>query len=428
METPTTATVTKRLILHVGYSKCGSTTIQDTLTANYSRLQENKVLFPKILSESPSWLRFFWEKNLPALYHEEWVASTFRKFSKALREELESSDCETVILSDEGLISVSEETVIDFKRYLEQELPGFEIHIVVIVREPISFFTSRCQQFISDRYFDMTAIHQFLGGKNITNGWSRADNLAMNPTSLYSNPIGLYDQKFSHVHVLEFEEMISDDCGLTHAFLRACGLNIQLTDIRRNESRSASSVELIACINEIYPFTSKTQKNTPLTRYWNDMCDFHSISGEKFKLPLAVCRELRNKTADEVEWLRLRSGINYCDVQLRTNDEPTVWTESFYEDIIRIYPGQELPVQLAILSFIREKIKSVDPSSRAILKRLQGWIRIHYLWRSLIRRPMFKYVFFAERKWRKPQKKWLKIQKKWLKIQKKWLKMRRKVV
>ena len=193
---------TKRLIVHVGYSKCGSTTIQDTLTANDSRLQENKVLFPKILSESPSWLRFFWEKNLPALYHKEWVVSTFRKFSKALREELESSDCETVILSDEGLISVSEETVIDFKRYLEQELPGFEIHIVVIVREPISFFTSRTQQFISDRYFDMMAIHEFLDGKNITNGWSRADNLAMNPMSFYSNPIGLYDEHFRHVHVL----------------------------------------------------------------------------------------------------------------------------------------------------------------------------------------------------------------------------------
>jgi hypothetical protein len=391
----------KKLIVHVGYSKCGSTTIQDTLTANYYRLQENKVLFPKILSESPSWLRFFWEKNLPALYHEEWVASTFRKFSKALRGELESSDCETVILSDEGLISVSEETILDFKLYLEQEFPAFEIHIVIIVREPISFFTSRAQQFISDRFFDLKAIHEFLNGEDVTNGWSRADNLAMNPNSFYSKQIGLYDKYFSNIHILEFENMITGDGGLTHAFLESFGLDIQLEDIRRNESRSARSIELIAFINNRFPFASNNQLHTGVKRQYRDLHALHSISGEKYELPLSIRRDLLIKTSSEVDWLRIRSGINYCDFPFRAAGKTVVWDEYFFVEIVKIFPEQKLFVQFAILLFVRENITCVDPDSAVVFEKIQEWIESRYPWRSKISRSSVKYVLRLEKFLRK---------------------------
>lgn len=220
---------TKKLIIHVGYSKCGSTTIQDTLTAHYSSLLEERILFPKALSESHSWLRFFWEENLPVTYGKD-VSARLERFTASLREELRASSCDTVILSDVGLISLSEGSLNQFRRYLEQEFSEFEIHVVILVREPISFFTSRSQQFISDRYFDFTAVKQFLAGEVITNGELRADCFAMNPISFFSKPIQLYDENFGNVHLLEFEELIRSRLGFTNAFLSSCGLDFQFAD------------------------------------------------------------------------------------------------------------------------------------------------------------------------------------------------------
>ena len=120
----------KKLIVHVGYSKCGSTTIQDTLDANRQLLIDKHVLFPKVLAENPSWLRFFWEKQLPATYQQNIVDDKFESFSAELRSELKQTSADTVILSDEGLISLSEGSVQKFKEFLECEFSGFEINIV----------------------------------------------------------------------------------------------------------------------------------------------------------------------------------------------------------------------------------------------------------------------------------------------------------
>ena len=74
---------TKKLIVHVGYSKCGSTTIQDTLSVNYSYLIEQGILYPKALTAAPSWMRIFWEKNLPITYSKVGVDKRFQHFSRA---------------------------------------------------------------------------------------------------------------------------------------------------------------------------------------------------------------------------------------------------------------------------------------------------------------------------------------------------------
>ncbi len=279
-------TSNKKLIVHIGYSKCGSTTIQDTLSANYSRLIEHKILFPKVLSASPAWLRFFWEKNLPVTYPKARIDAKFQSFSKAFREEVSKISADTVVLSDEGLISLSEESISEFKKFLEYEFPEFEINIVIIVREPVSFFTSRCQQFISDRYFDKVAIQDFLEGRPITNGESRADTLAMNPVSFYSKPIGAYDRIFIIVHILKFEEAINDNGGLTHFFLKSCGIDIILSDVRKNESRSDRAVELIAYINTRLPFSGNHHQNK--FRSYGDTHALYSITGNKEIFPKVV--------------------------------------------------------------------------------------------------------------------------------------------
>jgi len=68
-----------------------------------------------VLSESPSWLRFFWETSLPVTYPEKKVMSKFDDFFVRLKKEVCDSLAHTVILSDEGLISLPSQGVFALK-------------------------------------------------------------------------------------------------------------------------------------------------------------------------------------------------------------------------------------------------------------------------------------------------------------------------
>lgn len=386
----------KKLIVHVGYSKCGSTTIQDTLAANYRDLLEHGIMFPESLTAAPAWLRFFWEKNLPVTYPQAKVSKRFQVFSAALRDELNGSSASTVILSDEGLISLSEESMREFKEFLVSEFPNFEIHIVMIVRGPVSFFTSRCQQFISDRYFDKIGIQEFLDGRSVTTGESRADTKAMNPVSFYSKPISLYDEIFEHVHVLQFEEAIKGSCGLTSYFLKSCGLDHPLEDIRKNESRSRKAIELIAYINNKLPFMNRSN-GTQLRRY-HDLDDLYSILGDKFKLPNSLTSDIHHKTEEEVQWLKERCGIDYTDGSSFDPDESIVYDDTFFQNVVDLYPKQGFAVQIAILSFVRERhALQWDSVSAKNLKQIRNWITSNYPYRSKLSLSMAKGLLLLNR-------------------------------
>jgi len=50
----------KRIVTHIGYSKCGSSTIQETLVKYYDVLLNNGVLYSAVFHLEPYWFRFFW--------------------------------------------------------------------------------------------------------------------------------------------------------------------------------------------------------------------------------------------------------------------------------------------------------------------------------------------------------------------------------
>jgi hypothetical protein len=329
-------------------------------------------------------------------YSKATVEIRFQSFSRALREEIEKVSANTIILSDEGLISLSEGSIREFKEFLECEFSEFEIHIVMIVREPVSFFTSRCQQFISNRYFDKTSIQEFLEGRPIVRGESRADNIAMNPTCFYSKPIGTYDRIFNNVDVLKFEEAILDEGGLTHYFLKTFDLNISLTDVRKNESRSDKAIELIAYINNKLPFGGNS--NGKQLRRYDDLAQLSSISGDKFRLPNILVSEVYGKTTEEVKWLQERCAINYASDPSSKHDETIIWDEIFFEEIVRMYPSQRLVVQVAILSFVRERhALQWDSVSAKNLKQIRNWITSNYPYRSKLSLSMAKGVLLLNR-------------------------------
>ena len=196
----------KRIVIHVGYSKCGSTTLQETLKAHHELLLKEGFLFPVIVADNPSWMRFFWEKALPISYDAALLKYRKLTFLEKLEREVRKTKAHTVILSDEGLISLSDSSLEEMKQYLLREFSDYDIHIVAIVREPLAFFASRCQQYIAERYFTRRDMNEFLEGRDIINGESRADNMAMNPAKIYSVNLDRYRRVFGNITILKFED------------------------------------------------------------------------------------------------------------------------------------------------------------------------------------------------------------------------------
>ncbi len=362
--------LSKQLIVHVGYSKCGSTTIQDSLVAHSSTLQSQGVLFPKVVAENPAWLRFFWESNPPLTVKKKHIASKFQLFKQQWRKEIRETRPHTVILSDEGLISLSAESVRKFSQFLNNEFQGYDVKIVIIVREPVSFFTSRCQQFISDRYFDYVDIDRFLHGKRIVSGESRADNIAMNPDQIFSQPISKYQSCFPNISIFSFEECAGYTTGFTSFFLRKCGCDIQIADLCKNESRSAHAIELMAFINNKLKFTKGDGRS------YKDLSDLYKISGSKYYLPEPFRNRVEKKVANESQWLKEKTGIDYCSIPAQSPAHKWCIDQEFCNGIRRVYPSQRYRVRILIVIFCRMHGKNIScKATKHQLVDLLRWMR-----------------------------------------------------
>ena len=367
----------KKLILHIGYSKCGSTTIQETLTSNYELLLEKKVLFPKVLSDSPSWLRFFWEPDLPATYSKEVVINKYNDFIGKLKTEIESSDADTVILSDEGLISLPKKGVDDLKGFISSFFKGYQVEVVCIVRSPISFFTSRCQQFISDRYFDINSINSFINGVRPLNGEVRSDTNAMNPECFFSKNIGNYEEIFGKVTVLEFEKVIKDINGLTYSFLKSVGIDFNCVDIRSNESRTDKTIEIIAYINSKMHF--RLDSFYWRVRKYRDLEMFYSFTGNKYALPETLIDTINEKSKSEVNWIRKNYNISYVDGYIKKEVMEIDWDKNFYLEATKLFPSLPLHLKIFFKSFITQKIMNNSSTFNNVgIQLTNTWINKEY--------------------------------------------------
>ena len=125
----------RKVILHVGQSKAGSTSIQNYLEVQRESLLESGFLFPKSVflrqnpfdsTRTPGHLKFLQGLNSGELHD----------FEKELSNEPES----TLILSVESLFSDQTNKVLD---KVANYFNGWDVHIIVVLREQAAWLRSR---------------------------------------------------------------------------------------------------------------------------------------------------------------------------------------------------------------------------------------------------------------------------------------------
>ncbi len=147
-----------KLVLHIGQSKTGTTSLQEFLRLNRSNLREQGVLYPD-----------YYQKNVPlnTLNHNS-LAEELCGFSRYPRlstkeyfaqitEQAESFNCHTVILSGESFLGAPQvwRTEEDFftahqekLNVLKNHINGYEIHLVAYLRCQEDWFNSAITQII----------------------------------------------------------------------------------------------------------------------------------------------------------------------------------------------------------------------------------------------------------------------------------------
>ena len=346
----------KKLILHLGMSKAGSTSIQHTLFNNATILEKNGFRY---LTE--------WGQNhLHVLKH---IFSSFpvspldrkligrpltekererdkRKLINTMLEVINSTDCENLILSGEfwGQLHF-DSTIENISNFLDKYFrrKGIEAHIIFLVRNPLTHTISSFQQ----KLFAGTYNEHFLEG-NI-----RA----------FEGIINLQKHFTDSLTLLKFEDAALDKDGLVGCFLKAIGYpkdKIQELDIlRANDSRCLEVMELAGYIESREPATPYGINNTvnpkrePLGA---DLTPLKNIKGTKFDFPYRDKLALWSYLKGTVNSLKENIGIDYTGYQIAPlSSEEETYNEATIQEFIEAYPKLNPIIQGLFLDFFEAK-------------------------------------------------------------------------
>lgn len=133
----------KKLFVHIGMAKTGTSAIQSFMHINRKKLLELGVLYPiagQFPDHSHHELAFAFS---PDGYRDN-PDRDLNKILGSLKEEIDESDCSTVVLSSECFSLIAED-----KRFIDF-FNGYEIRMIAFVRDPGDYIESWYRQWVKD--------------------------------------------------------------------------------------------------------------------------------------------------------------------------------------------------------------------------------------------------------------------------------------
>ncbi len=139
----------KKLILHIGFNKTGSTSIQQNLALNADRLRDRGILYPydPAAPYTQRWQHVPLAAALPG-NRIGWLSPKKAKTKEAawdsLSRVLAASACDTLILSSEGFggMTMKEPQI----RWLQERFSGYDITVINYIRRQDDYLLSAYQQ------------------------------------------------------------------------------------------------------------------------------------------------------------------------------------------------------------------------------------------------------------------------------------------
>ena len=343
----------KKAVLHLGMPKAGSSSIQHTFFSNSAILKKNGFRYLDEWGDNHlyNFLHFFspdYVTNNAINYREPVTKKKLRKTTKKMANEIlrviNSTECETLVLSGECLNVFRENSAIDnLKEFINCNFKSnnIEVSIILLVRNPLPWAISQLQQ-------------QFFKGRYLRN------------IDFFDDAVEMYEaianlqKKFSDsLILLKFEDACLDIDGLVGCFLKTIGYPKEelknITIIRKNESRCMETMEFlyfIETIEPLYPYAHYRHHNP--NRFLGDLTCIKDIKGVSFDLPYQCKVELWNRIQKAVLFLKAEVGIDYTDYKIPFPNQET-YSEQTIQKFIDIFPKLSPILQKHFLKFFEKK-------------------------------------------------------------------------
>ena len=282
----------KRIILHAGLHKTGTTAIQEALAAAPEILQSQGWNYPvfslgvrkRIVNHSHPLYTLFCDH--PDAYLPNLTAGidgklARQRFAEQLEQELKSDY--NLILSGEDVATLDETSL----QRLANALGEHDLLVIIVVRETYSSFCSHLQH----------RIHRGVHG------------IRLEVPSLQQNCIRVA-RVFPNLRFLGYEQACQSPGGLFAAFMQTCGLDpTRFTFPRANISIGNHTARFLASFNEIYPLITDGKRNPGRPKFDVHKLDFDTVKFSLTEAEFAIIEKYvhaENERLSEITNLPIR--------------------------------------------------------------------------------------------------------------------------
>jgi hypothetical protein len=333
----------KKVILHVGLHKTGSTSIQLNCKRYAEQLLNAGIYYPKFSSDN-------WENHsvplslicqdkprsinhtVERLYeNDESAMKAALNMRQFLIDELENTTAHTILFSAEDISVFTSEELEKFKLFLV-ECGGFDFKVIVYVRHPVKFILSAAQELVRAGVNSLSNIFE-LG--NIQNSEIKIKKL-----------ISIFG--FNNVNIFSFDDSISKFKDITRHFFNLIDCNHISTD--RLSENSSSSIEKILVLSSIYSYGGQYVRF--LSKHLLD-------GGNKLQIDAQMEKYLFYSCAKDINFLKNEFGIVFENKSILAG--PVISNNILYSNIKTAHAvllGNGLDVSLVDIfsSIVRDTI------------------------------------------------------------------------
>lgn len=302
-------TNTRRIVLHAGLPKTGTTSIQTAFYAERGHLLDRaRLLYPSLSANLTDALctlfhddpRKHITNKLAGLTTLEAIVPLQREYLDALDAEILSTDWDTLLLSAEGVSNLSSRALARLREWGDRFASQWTV--LLCVRHPVDYVRSHIQQILKS-------------------GTTLAELYDKIPGPAYrwkaSNLIEVFGRE--NMTVYDFESARKHGGGVVGAFADRVGLAGPLLDlltaqnVRKNPSLSHEAVLLLDSVNRQRPMFDGDARAP--RRSGRELAYLSRIRGHRFHLPAPVEDDIRDSTRGDIDWLNAEFSLDlYPDV------------------------------------------------------------------------------------------------------------------
>lgn len=334
----------KQLVLHLGFHKTASTAIQEALGANTEWLAAHQYCYPNFKMGEVNYynhtipiLGLFLKdsRHFPEYVRRGWDPIVVNaQFERYLDQCLSSS--QRLLISGEGIPLLSQEELLAVKQKFEAA--GFNLRVIVFLREPVSLISSVVQQQVKGERDIATIIQTF------------------NPNR-ESEKIKKLQSVFSAIEFHTFDSAIAADGGPVGYFMRLLNLPAtHLVNVKINESSSAEAIRLLSYVNQKAPFFLKNRIN--FIRTDGDVIPLLQIKGEKFQLLQQEIQPIFNALMQERTQIETLTGIKFPGNSQDLNSYPSAfqWQPAPLASLLAAIPTMGTGMQYRVYDYFYERV------------------------------------------------------------------------